>query len=417
MNNKLLSCEAKNGIETRNASYLLKFSYGPKFVKELPSHKVVKPYDYLVLNCEVDSNPASFITWERNGSMIYSYPTYTINSVTPEDYGTYTCIASLKDFPSVSSSVKILPPGKPIVEASNPQFAIFGRPGQVECLIEKEPKANEVIEWYQDHIKIDFQRDLRYKLRSEEIPRRGYRSILKIQQVLADNFRNYSCKASNFFGSVERTIELLPKPEDMDHVMPVIIIIIFFLIGVGAMGFLIYNQNFPKNRKAKNRKTNKTKVVKRSSSSLSSIRKLKRYTQSAKPSFILGNTNPIKGSMSPRSVLSNNSLSSSSCRRGRRNNNLNKAILKRLKMKSKSPNVQISRNSPNYYPPIIQQHQQQQQQHQQQQQQQQPQLHSNYPRYQFSYDDNVNKNRPYSPVQDQSEVNPYHFINGKVFNL
>jgi hypothetical protein len=72
---------------------------------------MVKLNDELLLNCEVESNPSSNIIWTLNGDMIYSYPTLRITSMKYENYGTYTCTASLKDFPKVSSSIKIVLPG------------------------------------------------------------------------------------------------------------------------------------------------------------------------------------------------------------------------------------------------------------------------------------------------------------------
>jgi hypothetical protein len=78
----------------------------------LPTHKLVKLNDALTLVCDVDSNPAASIQWTLNETNIYSYPTLTINSMQPESYGTYKCIASLRDFPKISSSVIVVPPGK-----------------------------------------------------------------------------------------------------------------------------------------------------------------------------------------------------------------------------------------------------------------------------------------------------------------
>jgi hypothetical protein len=84
---------------------------GPKFIKELPSHQLLRLNENLNLKCEIDSNPSSSITWSLNGTYIYSYPVLTINSINQNNYGVYTCTASLKDFQKVSSSTIVLPPG------------------------------------------------------------------------------------------------------------------------------------------------------------------------------------------------------------------------------------------------------------------------------------------------------------------
>ncbi len=85
---------------------------GPRFINELPSHKMVKLNDELLLNCEVDSNPSSLIFWTLNNTSVYAYPTLRVMSMKAENYGTYQCTASLKDFPKVFSSIKVVSPGK-----------------------------------------------------------------------------------------------------------------------------------------------------------------------------------------------------------------------------------------------------------------------------------------------------------------
>ncbi len=91
-------------------------------------------------NCEIDSNPQSSIIWTLNDTYIYSYPRLIINSVRPESYGIYKCTASLKNFPKISSSVILVPPGPPHIQTDHVQYAYFGEDGKIECLFETEPK-------------------------------------------------------------------------------------------------------------------------------------------------------------------------------------------------------------------------------------------------------------------------------------
>ena len=135
MHKKYLKCDGKNDVGLQTATFLievtcilnffgtnfepinwnLKKNYfqldGPKFIKELPSHQLLRLNENLNLKCEIDSNPSSSITWSLNGTYIYSYPVLTINSINQNNYGVYTCTASLKDFQKVSSSTIVLPPG------------------------------------------------------------------------------------------------------------------------------------------------------------------------------------------------------------------------------------------------------------------------------------------------------------------
>jgi hypothetical protein len=94
------------------------------------------------LHCDVDSNPSSSVYWTLNDTTIYSYPTLTIYSMKPENYGLYKCIASLKDFPKITSSSLVLPPGPPLIECESIQYLSYGERGTIECMIEKEPKAD-----------------------------------------------------------------------------------------------------------------------------------------------------------------------------------------------------------------------------------------------------------------------------------
>jgi hypothetical protein len=84
---------------------------GPSFSKLLPSHKLVELNRDLSLSCEVQSNPQAVIIWKINGTYLYAYPNLTISSMQPENYGTYTCEASLKHFPTITDSIKIVPAG------------------------------------------------------------------------------------------------------------------------------------------------------------------------------------------------------------------------------------------------------------------------------------------------------------------
>lgn len=110
---------------------------------------MVRINEKLSLTCDVDSHPSSSIFWDFNGTNIYTYPTLRIDPMKPENYGTYKCTASLKHFPKLSSSIKIVAPGPPvIIDTHSPQFAFRGQRGVVECTIEHEPKADVYISLY-----------------------------------------------------------------------------------------------------------------------------------------------------------------------------------------------------------------------------------------------------------------------------
>ena len=99
-------------------------------------------YERVDLICEVESNPAPSYRWKLNSTRIYDYQNLTIYSMNYDSYGTYTCEASLKDFPVAIVSTKLVRPGAPIIEAESKQFAYYGSDSAIEVLIEAEPKAD-----------------------------------------------------------------------------------------------------------------------------------------------------------------------------------------------------------------------------------------------------------------------------------
>jgi hypothetical protein len=59
-----------------------------------------------------------------------------------DNYGTYTCEASLKNYPKVSTSVKIVKPGPPVILAISKQYGNHGYETRMEVFTENEPMAN-----------------------------------------------------------------------------------------------------------------------------------------------------------------------------------------------------------------------------------------------------------------------------------
>jgi len=68
----------------------------------------------------------------------------------------------------------------------------------------------KIIEWFKSDIKIDFIKSFKYKLNNAE-EKNGIKSYLIIKEVNADDFGNFSCKASNVYGSSTANVNLKPK--------------------------------------------------------------------------------------------------------------------------------------------------------------------------------------------------------------
>ena len=103
---------------------------------------MVQLFDTLNLACLVDSNPQASYYWKLNGTVVFSYQNYSILSMNNDNYGTYTCEASLKNYPKVTTSVKVIKPGPPIIDAVIEQYGSNGYETRIETVTENEPMAN-----------------------------------------------------------------------------------------------------------------------------------------------------------------------------------------------------------------------------------------------------------------------------------
>ncbi|CAF0721133.1 unnamed protein product [Brachionus calyciflorus] len=239
MHKKNLNCHAKNDVSTQSGSYTIELIYGPKIKQELPSHRIVNIGEYFSMSCDVDSNPESSIIWTLNDTVIYYYPKLVINSFKKENYGIYKCIASLKDYPRVFSKSIIVPPGPPIIEAESIQYGYFGNPGSIQCVFEKEPKPAE-IDWFKGNKRIEFEKATRYKLRSEEIDRKGLRSILLFKEIEEIDFGNYTCRGINQHGSSSFLIKFQPKEKEIGNMLSIFVVFMFLFISGIILGFFAY---------------------------------------------------------------------------------------------------------------------------------------------------------------------------------
>lgn len=98
--------------------------------------------DFVVLSCEVDSNPEAHITWSLNDKEIFYYPKLVIGPFKKENYGVYKCRATLRDYPPVFSQSILLPPGPPIIETETVQYGYFASQGSIYCIFKKEPSPS-----------------------------------------------------------------------------------------------------------------------------------------------------------------------------------------------------------------------------------------------------------------------------------
>ncbi|KAM7421346.1 hypothetical protein PAMA_015479 [Pampus argenteus] len=92
------NCEAQNKHgKIKSYPIIIDVTYTPKVqIKMSPSRSAIRERDGMTLKCDVmRSNPQpSSYTWFKDGKLICWSQTYNVNSIKPEDSGSYTCTAT-----------------------------------------------------------------------------------------------------------------------------------------------------------------------------------------------------------------------------------------------------------------------------------------------------------------------------------
>jgi hypothetical protein len=67
------------------------------------------------------------------------------------------------------------------------------------------------VEWFKSGAKIVFEKNTKHSVVSEEVHRKGFKSVLVITGVDQDDLVNYTCRARSEFGSSQLDIILEPE--------------------------------------------------------------------------------------------------------------------------------------------------------------------------------------------------------------
>ncbi|KAK2168258.1 hypothetical protein NP493_1239g00032 [Ridgeia piscesae] len=236
LHGKNIVCEATNGVGSMQQKQTLNVEYGPKFMSK-SNYVSADIGDDATLTCQVDSNPPPAIIWTRKQSprILSSSSIFSISDVTQDDFGTYTCLASVIGFPEITMDVKLLQKGPPKVVSMDKQYAKFGELGLVECGIESVPAPTAIL-WTRDGQPLDWASLDRYELKTEDMPT-GKRSIIQIQSVQAGDFGIYNCSVENGYGHDYKTItfykqEVVAVAYILAGVLTGVLIIIAVAVGV-----------------------------------------------------------------------------------------------------------------------------------------------------------------------------------------
>lgn len=95
-----------------NILHVLHISDGPMF-KPLAEDGSADPGDSIMLSCVVSSNPPAMVVWRKKGEtrVLSGNATFVIPKVTENDFGLYTCTASLLNYEEISQDIRLIRKG------------------------------------------------------------------------------------------------------------------------------------------------------------------------------------------------------------------------------------------------------------------------------------------------------------------
>lgn len=223
-------CEAVNKAGRAQQSIVLDILYGPMF-KPLAEDGSADPGDSIMLSCVVSSNPPAMVVWRKKGEtrVLSGNATFVIPKVTENDFGLYTCTASLLNYEEISQDIRLIRKGPPVIVSPSEQSGRYGEVGIIDCVIEAIPKPT-AITWLKENKVLDLSVQTRYKVR-EENTKEGRHSILEISDVQDVDFGTYNCTADNGYGETHRVIifskrAMLPLPYVLAIILSGVLIII-----------------------------------------------------------------------------------------------------------------------------------------------------------------------------------------------
>ncbi|KAG8197246.1 hypothetical protein JTE90_007498 [Oedothorax gibbosus] len=187
-----------------------------------PEQQTGKEETDFMVRCNVRSDPSAIISWYVNGTLLLDGPKYTITedglfirSLTPRDYGNYTCrafVVTPHSSQMKNRNITVNVHYRPVWHNPHMELAhgIIGSSANLTCAAHSQPPP--VFEWFRERTLLGNSKGL-YGITNQK-----WRSILQVKIKDASMFGNYYCMVSNYIGEVERTITLVegivPNPPE-----------------------------------------------------------------------------------------------------------------------------------------------------------------------------------------------------------
>ncbi|GBM98114.1 Hemicentin-1, partial [Araneus ventricosus] len=209
------TCVASNVAGTKEKSFMLDVLVPPKLKGSSFESQEVLPNRPTVIECLIDSNPPSTVTWYKDGKII-NFSNHALLKVvedgkvlqflktTPEDDGLYTCVAE-NSVGKTEKSFKVDVFVPPVIEDTDFKSDVLENEiFTMKCLSVGNPKPHVI--WLKDGQVINEE-----VLKNMSIYLENDDTILQVQEAKKFHSGQYKCIASNAAGSVEKSFDVYVK--------------------------------------------------------------------------------------------------------------------------------------------------------------------------------------------------------------
>ncbi|KAL7061735.1 hypothetical protein AAHC03_01033 [Spirometra sp. Aus1] len=238
LQNSTLRCTAISN-QAGYAETVLNFTSPPKFLQTSTLLYAGSVGESARMECATEGNPPPRIEWRRSrtGDLLARGRFLHRPKIQPEDFGSYTCIATVRGYPSISKEIWLSEKTAPSIKPAEVVLAATGAPARLTCTVLSVPlpPTNEP-HWYRRGIRVSQAAHRTFE--SEEFTG-GVVYVLKFSHVLPTDFGFYNCTASNGYGTASQTLELRQKDELSVSLVAVVAVavILFIIFGIS---FLVY---------------------------------------------------------------------------------------------------------------------------------------------------------------------------------
>ncbi|CAF0869253.1 unnamed protein product, partial [Didymodactylos carnosus] len=217
MNNNEITCEALNTVGKKNSTLRLDVVYKPSFYEKSNgqsrvinessvTYHIVDLEKMTTLECLVDSNPRSKISWKFNDQILsgQSQSLLYLKNLKEDQLGSYQCIAYHSRFGQVKRTIKLVQKRPPLIRSEPSRLAHVGHETTLVCIIQAYPRIHQLY-WHRDgKYLVEGTSSSGNKYSIDDNRSTDQESIiysLNIKHVTLNDVGKYNCTAINDYGT------------------------------------------------------------------------------------------------------------------------------------------------------------------------------------------------------------------------